>query len=283
VKRLWSLSSLLSHMRCRAKKRVRKARGAADIANIGKPSNAADALFGSNPKGRERFGSGSALLGLAIGSLLPRPRALNRTQIAPRRMRESKLDRLLATAFLLAVVVTTQAAFAAEPALADVMRQLAAVPSARARFTETKQVALLKTPLVLTGTLRYERPNQLEKHVLTPYDERIAIVGNEVSVENKTRGRTQNLSAASNSTLQALVESLRATLAGDLASLERHFDVVFEGNAGEWAIVLVPRDAGTLALITRIRLAGTGDRLHRIDIDEAGGDRSEMSIQDERR
>jgi hypothetical protein len=31
-------------MRCRAKKRVRKARGAADIANIGKPSNAADVV-----------------------------------------------------------------------------------------------------------------------------------------------------------------------------------------------------------------------------------------------
>ena len=193
------------------------------------------------------------------------------------------MKRLLATALLLALVITAQAAFAAEPALADVMRQLAAVPSAQARFTERKQIALLKTPLVLTGTLRYERPNKLEKHVLTPYDERIAIVGNEVSVENKTRGRTQNLSAAANSTLQALVESLRATLAGDLASLKRHFDVVFEGNAGEWAIVLVPRDAGTLALITRIRLAGTGDRLHRIDIDEAGGDRSEMSIEDERR
>ena len=193
------------------------------------------------------------------------------------------MKRLLAIAFLVAVVITAQAAVAADPALADVMRQLAAVPSARARFTETKQVALLKTPLVLTGTLRYERPDQLEKHVLTPYDERIAIAGNEVRVENKTRGRTQNLSAASNSTLQALVESLRATLAGDLASLERHFDVVFEGTASEWAIVLVPRDAETLALITRIRLAGTADRLRRIDIDEAGGDRSEMSIQDERR
>lgn len=198
-------------------------------------------------------------------------------------MRESKLDRLLATAVLLAVASAAHAAVAAAPALAEVMRQLAAVPSAQARFTETKQVALLKTPLVLTGTLRYERPDRLEKHVLTPYDERIAIVGNEVSVENKTRGRTQNLSAASNSTLQALVESLRATLAGDLASLERHFDVVFEGNAGEWAIVLVPRDAGAMALITRIRLTGAGDRLRRIDIDEAGGDRSEMSIEDERR
>jgi len=55
------------------------------MANIGKPSNAADRPFGSNPKGRERFGSRSgqmrALVLLTIEALLPRTRALNQTQI----------------------------------------------------------------------------------------------------------------------------------------------------------------------------------------------------------
>src|SRR5438094_8774257 len=63
--------------------------------DIGKPSNAADALCGCNPKGRERFGRGSALLALAIVALLPRAPALNHVQIAPRRIREIKSDRLL--------------------------------------------------------------------------------------------------------------------------------------------------------------------------------------------
>jgi len=75
-------------MRCTAKEAVRKARGAADIEYIGKPSNAADSLFGSNPKGRKRFGRGSALVALAIVALLLRAPALNRVQIALRRMRE---------------------------------------------------------------------------------------------------------------------------------------------------------------------------------------------------
>ena len=88
---------MISRMRCWARKRVRKARGAADIGNIGKPSNAADTLCGCNPKGRERFGRGSALLALAIVALLPRAPALNQVQIAPRRIREIKSDRLLAT------------------------------------------------------------------------------------------------------------------------------------------------------------------------------------------
>ena len=83
--------------------------------------------------------------------------------------------------------------------------------------------------------------------------------------------------------LQALVESLRATLAGDLPTLQRYFDVAFEGNAREWTVVLVPRGAETLALIARIRIAGNGDRLRGIDIDEAGGDRSRMTIEDEAR
>ena len=89
---------MISRMRCSARKRVRKARGAGDIANIAKPSNAADALSGSNPKGRERFGPGSALLGLTIVPLWSRPRALNQAQIAPRRIREIKSDRPLASA-----------------------------------------------------------------------------------------------------------------------------------------------------------------------------------------
>src|SRR5438093_13654804 len=49
-------------------------------------------------QGRERFGSRSwqmsTLLGLTIARLLSRPRASNQTQIAPRRVRASKSDRL---------------------------------------------------------------------------------------------------------------------------------------------------------------------------------------------
>ena len=192
------------------------------------------------------------------------------------------MTRVLCAALVLAAAGVVGVS-AAEPALADLMRQLAGVPRARARFTETKHVALLTTPLTLTGTLSYDRPDRLEKHVLTPYDERIAIAGTQVTIENNSRGRTQNVSVASNPTLHALVESLRATLAGDLASLEQHFDVTLERKGDDWTIVLVPREPGTLALIARIRLGGSGSQLRRIDIEEAGGDRSEMSIQDDTR
>jgi len=44
-------------MRCRVKKRGCKARGAANIEHIRKPSNAAAALFDGNPKGRGELGA----------------------------------------------------------------------------------------------------------------------------------------------------------------------------------------------------------------------------------
>jgi outer membrane lipoprotein-sorting protein len=192
------------------------------------------------------------------------------------------VTRVLCAALVLAAAGAVGVS-AAEPALTDLMRQLAGVPRARARFTETKHVALLTTPLTLTGTLSYDRPDRLEKHVLTPYDERIDIAGTQVTIENNSSGRTQNVSVTSNPTLYALVESLRAILAGDLASRDQHFDVTLERKGDEWTIVLVPREPGTLALIARIRLGGSGSQLRRIDIEEAGGDRSEMSIQDDTR
>ena len=59
-----------------------QARGAAYIENMRKPSNDADALFGSNPKGRGDLGAFLSLLALAMLSACLRARALNCAQIA---------------------------------------------------------------------------------------------------------------------------------------------------------------------------------------------------------
>ena len=50
------------------------------------------------------------------------------------------------------------------------MSEMAAVPASRARFVETRHLAMLTQPLELKGSLSYERPNRLVKHVETPFD-----------------------------------------------------------------------------------------------------------------
>ncbi len=107
-------AGLLSRMRCRAKKRVREARGAADSGYVGKPSNVADTLFGSNPKGRERLAPQLANERVARPCSSPAivvDSRLEPRSNRPRRMRNRKPDRRLVSL-----------RFAGEPALQLVQR-----------------------------------------------------------------------------------------------------------------------------------------------------------------
>ena len=168
-------------------------------------------------------------------------------------------------------------------AASDLMKALSDVPSSRARFTETRHSALLKKPLVLSGTLVYRRPDRLEKHVQTPYAESITIEGTRVSIkrEGAEAGRAFTLPASGPA--QALIESLRATLAGDLPALERHFAIAVAGVHEDWTMSLTPRDATLGAAVLRVDFAGRGNRVQRIEILEAGGDRSVTTISDDGR
>ena len=164
------------------------------------------------------------------------------------------------------------------PALMELM---AAVAASKDSFSETKHSAVLSTPLVLKGTLSYARPDRLEKNVLAPYEERTVVAGNSVTMENRTLQQSRTFSLASSSPVSAFVESMRATLAGDRAALERHYRVQFEGQAESWSMTLLPREKKLASLVKRIQIGGARERLKKIEVDEASGDRSVMLISPE--
>jgi outer membrane lipoprotein-sorting protein len=162
--------------------------------------------------------------------------------------------------------------------LQALMQGMAQIPASQSRFVETRHIALLTRPLELKGRLSYERPNRLSKHVLSPFDELISVEGDALTVVNRTKGEQRFISLREQPQMRALVESVRATLAGDLAQLERHYRVEFSGTRGAWRMLLVPRDAKVRQYVETIALAGAEARLARIEIVEAGGDRSVMTI-----
>ena len=180
-------------------------------------------------------------------------------------------------ALLLAAALAWPAG-AAEFELAALMEMLAAVPAAKDSFVETRHSALLNAPLVLKGSLVYARPDRLEKIVVAPYEERTVIAGNSVTVENRALKQKRSFSLASSAAISALVESMRATLAGDRAALERHYSIQLEGRADAWTLSLAPRDPKLAAMIKRIQVAGVRERVKRIEVEEASGDRSVMVI-----
>jgi outer membrane lipoprotein-sorting protein len=106
------------------------------------------------------------------------------------------------------------------------------------------------------------------------------VSGDRVTIENRSRNTSKTLSLESAPGAYALTESLRATLAGDLAALERHYSVDLKGNRDDWTLTLTPREAALSSLVQSVLIAGTRARILRFDVREANGDHSTMKIDD---
>jgi len=181
-----------------------------------------------------------------------------------------------ARSFLLLLLICTAHA---EPwNVQALMQELAQVPASSTRFVETRHLAILTRPLEMKGTLSYERPNRLSKHVEAPYDELMTVHGDSATLVNKTKGEQRVVSLRDQPAMAALVESVRATLAGDLPQLEKHYRVKFSGAREAWTMQLVPRAAQVKSYVDTITLAGAGARVTRIETLETSGDRSVMTI-----
>ena len=161
----------------------------------------------------------------------------------------------------------------------QLMELMAQVTSRQDTFTETKTVAMLTRPLVLTGTLSYARPDRVEKHVLTPYEEHVVVHGDQLTLAN--REGTKRVGVKSHPLIWSFVEAIRASLAGDVATLRRFYHVKLEGTQKQWILTLRPLDQQAAEYLTSIRLNGDGNRLTAVEIQEAGGDHSVMKIHEQ--
>ncbi|MGE3160750.1 MAG: LolA-related protein [Burkholderiales bacterium] len=170
------------------------------------------------------------------------------------------------------------AAFGAEPwTLERLLAGFAAQRESRASFVEKKTVQVLERPLVSSGELRYEAPDRLEKRTLRPKPELLRLEGDTLTLE---RGDERlRLDLRSYPEAAAFVQSIRGTLAGDQAGLERAYRLHLEGAASSWALTLTPREAGMASLVESVRIAGRRADVSVIEIRYASGDRTLMSVQ----
>lgn len=162
--------------------------------------------------------------------------------------------------------------------LPQLMRELAEVRSASGEFTERTTMHMLKQPLVTTGTLKYVAPDHLWKITLSPQRARFALDGEQVSMTGGQDDRTRTFSLTDDPQVAGLVEGIRATLAGDLSTLERFYDVQLTGDDAAWQLLLRPRNPELAQFVSRMRIRGSKDRIEAIDTESADGDRSEMRI-----
>lgn len=162
--------------------------------------------------------------------------------------------------------------------LTQLMQDLRQVKTARGRFVERRYLAILNTPLESSGTLVYIAPGRLEKHMLSPRQESLTLDGDTLLIENKETGQRRQVVLQEQPVVGAFVESIRSTLAGDLHTLNRFYEVSLEGDASRWRLRLKPTEPRMREVASEIRLSGSGTWVGVIEILDAGGDRSVMTI-----
>ena len=190
---------------------------------------------------------------------------------------ERNIKTLLKTLFAAVAIAFTSNGIAAEQwGLTQLMIDLGSVKEARATFVEKKYLKVLNTPLESSGKLIYIAPFRLEKYTLAPKQESMVVEQDTLTLARGSRKRTVQIQDYP--VLWAFVESIRGTLKGDLSALEQFYQVELSGTQQAWQLALQPTDKKMVALIKTIKLQGSKERLNAIEIIEAEGDRSVMTV-----
>lgn len=196
--------------------------------------------------------------------------------------RQLPFDKSLAAILLAALFVGTafpgSAAAAGESdwTLERLMSTLAHNKSGHASFVETKYISIAAKPIESSGELEFEAPDHLEKRTVTPKPERLVVDGDKLTVERNHHQYTMSLTHYPE--LDAFIESIRATLAGNRYALERIYNVSVGGHGDDWTLTLTPLDSRMLKAVRTITLDGTRDVLRTVVIQQADGDHSVMQL-----
>lgn len=191
-----------------------------------------------------------------------------RGQLAPR---------LALACGLLSMVASLHCA-AADISLQQLMQQLAARRHAHASFVERKSLAVLKRTLESSGELIYEAPDRLLKRTLKPKAETLQLENGMLSAQRGAR--TYRMALRDSPDMAPFIDTIRATLAGEMPTLQRTYELEFRSTGGNWTLLMVPREPQLARVFARIRIDGAGDLLREVIIDTADGDRSVMTIRD---
>ncbi len=186
--------------------------------------------------------------------------------------------RLLLAMALFAAPWLAMADQGAEWNLSTLMQALAQHQSGRASFVDTKTMAMLDAPIASSGELRFAAPDFLEMRTLKPKPQTIILLANQLTVE--LGGRSHQLNLDDHPDIAVLVNSIRATLNGDLNLLQRDYLVGLSGDAARWTLNLVPVDPRARQRVRAIRIEGRQGQVRSIAVLQTDGDHSLMTIRE---
>jgi outer membrane lipoprotein-sorting protein len=184
---------------------------------------------------------------------------------------------LLRAALLALAVAACGVANAAGFDLQALTQQLAQVHSGEAQFVEDRRIEQLDRTIRSSGRLSFTAPDTFVRETLKPRHERMAVVGNQLTL---TRGdRTQTALLDSVPEAAVIVEAIRGTLTGNRETLERYFDTAVQGSAEQWELDLVPREPRLRGQVAQLQITGRRAQVREVRMTLPNGDSSVMRIE----
>jgi len=189
------------------------------------------------------------------------------------------LRRVLMSGAAAALVLAGSAAPAAAQALDldQLTRLLASKRSGEATFVEKREVSVLDRTVMTSGRLSFEAPDSFVRENLKPQRERVAVVGNVLTMSRGDRTRSVALDSLPEASV--IIEAIRGTLTGNRDALQKLFETSVSGNAAQWSLELVPRDARLRAQVATVRVSGRQAEVREMLVVMPDGDRSTMTIE----
>lgn len=168
-------------------------------------------------------------------------------------------------------------AASAAPAPAWILARIARPVPSSTPFVELRGSTLLKAPLRISGEYRHPDAATLVREVRAPYAETTTIRAGEATIERPGKA-SRRVSLSRYPELAGMQQSFGALLAGDVASLQRHYRLASEGRREAWRLVLAPLDAAVAKRVRAIVLHGRGAELRCIETEPAGGGDAQYTL-----
>jgi outer membrane lipoprotein-sorting protein len=143
-------------------------------------------------------------------------------------------------------------------------------------YSEEVESALLEHPLHTSGELFFDAPDRLEKRTLKPTPQQLIAEGEQLTV---IRGRHRaSMRLRDYPQLSPLLDGLRATLAGDRASLEKNFRLSLAASGSSWTLDLQPLASDAKPVYQRIEIRGQEGEIHEVVLERSNGERTIMTL-----
>lgn len=184
------------------------------------------------------------------------------------------LSSLRCTALLALLTVLSSTASALD--LPELMKNLSAQKEGRARFVEQKTLSVLNMPIESRGELSFKSPDFLQKKTTQPIQETLTVERDRVILNRN--GKEQVIQLETQPEMRAFIDSLRATLSGDLPTLKKSFSVKLSGPASKWTLSLRPLSANLQRILVEVSIQGRNSEILFIETSMLNGDRTFLML-----